>query len=368
MKNLLVVAPHFPPKASGVGDYVFVMCEEWSKIYSSVTVLTLEKNPTRTNSTNVIVKSFELSDLTWKIWRTLKTYNDSDILIQFTPNMYAKLGLNIKLLVGLFITSLQGIRFSIYFHEKHHPVSAKWPDWWLGPIQKIIYLLLKKMSAKSLYSFAEDQIYQDDQIIVPVCSNLIEAKPLDLEVKKKFGLDQYLMFFGTTHASKCIDWVLEAYIALDEKIKAKYPLVIVGSRREDLPTKYASSNHNFIILNYLPTYEVSHLIAGATLLLAPFIDGLSSRRGSALAAFENGVLVVSNFGRNTNTEIPWSDFCLMADQPDFLKFAQKVKEVLDSKVDYSDIKRNAVMNYQKYFSKKVIAQKIQNALNVPNSP
>lgn len=70
-----------------------------------------------------------------------------------------------------------------------------------------------------------------------------------------------------------------------------------------------------VTLNASPT-EVAEHLATARLVLLPFPDGISSRRGSVLAAMGNGALVVSTTSRG-ELDI-FRERCLMGDTPEQL--------------------------------------------------
>lgn len=76
-------------------------------------------------------------------------------------------------------------------------------------------------------------------------------------------------------------------------------LVLIGAKREEWPGKLAE-DPRWRFTGPLPEAEVSKELASLDVFLAPFVDGISSRRTSAIAAFAHGVAVVTNWGRLTD--------------------------------------------------------------------
>jgi len=354
---------------SGVGDYSWIMVQEWAKILDQVYVLTAQPQEFTPDENNIkIFPSNSLKDFHHHLYLNIsKLPIETKVLFQFTPNMYSRVGVNFQLLFTAIKLRLSGRQFSFYFHEKHYPLNFKWPDLILSLIHIFIYQNLKMLSSKILYSFNEDHDPNFPYPVIPVCSNMPIVSGNDKEVLNRNNLDQYFIYFGSTHPSKCVDWVIEAYCQLSESIQTKFPLVIVGSKIENLPCQQLITNQNIKILGYLSPIDVSNLLFHSSLVLAPFIDGVSSRRGSVLAALSNSALVVTNIGRNTNPEIPWNDFCLLSNsdsKSDFFKFVEKSVVQLRT----HDGKRAlAKIAYHQFFSSQKSAQRIKNILFLPDS-
>lgn len=369
MRKLIVICPHYPPKASGVGDYVHMMSSAWAKLYDEVFIFTEQKNPVSPLAKNIRVESCSINQLTIGIYHTIKNdCNDADVLFQFTPNLYARAGMNFKLLLGLIVLRSAGIKYSFYFHEKQYPLSFNPKDVILGSLQFIIYSILKLSSHKSIYSYADMQRIGIGEYVVPVCSNMPEIASMSgSPVSTKYHLNKFFMYFGTTHPSKCLDWVIKAYNELSDAKKSEYPLIIVGTKQEDLPLKPICARNPIKCLGYLPAEEVSQLLTEATLVLSPYIDGISSRRGSTIGAICNGASVVSNLGRNSNLEFPWEEFMLVSSEASFESYRNKFLLVCENISSYSGLSSKAREAYLKYFAHDILATKIRDILNMPDS-
>jgi glycosyltransferase involved in cell wall biosynthesis len=76
-------------------------------------------------------------------------------------------------------------------------------------------------------------------------------------------------------------------------------LVLIGVSRDQWPGKLVG-DPRCRFTGEIPEREVSRELAALDVFIAPFVDGISARRTSVIAAFAHGVPVVSNWGRLTD--------------------------------------------------------------------
>lgn len=369
MKSIAIVTPHFPPLNSGVGDYAWIMANEWSKTLDQVHVITAQPQAKISSAKNIKIQSSNsLNDFYKGLYSNLlQLPKETKILFQFTPNMYSRVGINGQLLLTTLKLKFSGRKFSFYFHEKFYPMNLKWPDFFLSSVHRLIYFILKLLSDKVIFSFNENHSIQFPYPVIPVCSNMPIISSDENDILLKSRLKQYFIYFGSTHPSKCVDWVIEAYDQLPESIQNQFPLVIVGSKIENLPCQELIKKRDIRVLGYLSPTDVSTLLHFSSLVLAPFVDGVSSRRGSVLAALSNGSLVITNKGRNTNPEIPWDQFSLVCSsdlKADYTNFVSNAVSQLSS---FEIKKAEAKKAYLQFFDSQISAKKIWDVLFLPNS-
>lgn len=97
--------------------------------------------------------------------------------------------------------------------------------------------------------------------------------------------------------------------------------------------------------------DVSRELSRLRIALLPFPDGMSARRGSALAAMGNGAIVVTTSGASSSEE--FHSICVMADHPESLP--DRVEEVLDHALKFEPM-RIAGQEYARSRSWQGIAQ------------
>lgn len=130
---------------------------------------------------------------------------------------------------------------------------------------------------------------------LPVGSNLPEvlSKPHDGAEILHFGT------FGSPHASRRIDLVAAAVAAVRaEGVDARF--VFVGSGGNKAEGVFLEAGIPFRATGGVSPEDAAQEIADLDVFLAPFSDGLSGRRTSAIAALQAGIPLVSTAGHRTD--------------------------------------------------------------------
>jgi len=136
--------------------------------------------------------------------------------------------------------------------------------------------------------------------IVPIGSN-IEASvqalpPLNRRPPK-------LVYFGQISESKGIEIFLEAVATLRAR-KIAFQAAIIGAVMDEHSSlmaaiREAAAQHDIDLRFDLPSSEVAEELASARLAILPFPDGISDKRGSALACLNHGVVVITKQSEKT---------------------------------------------------------------------
>lgn len=148
-------------------------------------------------------------------------------------------------------------------------------------------------------------------ILLPVGSNLPVATLNREEARKKLEISAdatVVALFGNAHPSRLTGWAGAAARALPEA-----QVLYVG--RDGAIFREACAGVPFRDEGFLMDAEAALRLRAADCLLSPFTDGISARRGSALAALRQGTPVAT-------TSRSWSD-PIMLDNP--LVFSCPVK-------------------------------------------
>jgi glycosyltransferase involved in cell wall biosynthesis len=112
-----------------------------------------------------------------------------------------------------------------------------------------------------------------------------------------------LIYFGQIGENKGLDLVIEAVAALRSQ-GSKIPVAFVGAVTD--PTspvvsavREAASKHDVELRLNLSSEDVSKELARATHAYLPFPDGISDKRGSALACLKHGIAVLTTHSEQT---------------------------------------------------------------------
>jgi hypothetical protein len=256
--RIRIVSPGFPETPGGVTDHTARLRRHWKDAGHEVQVLGT---------------SDEAPDAVAERWREERV---EAALIQYVPFLYGRRG------VSRFPERIaragrqRGIRTTLFVHETWVPLT-RLPWLALGPIQRRqLRRLIGVVDAAVTPVPAWAELLAHDTRVVYVGSNLGEAPP---GVTTSHPLPGPVVF-SPFAAGLRWDWIVAAVDA----IGADPPLVLVGADEEE-----AQANH-VLARWHRPEWDRARLV------LAPFVDGLTGRRTSALTAASAGVPLVSSAG------------------------------------------------------------------------
>lgn len=166
-------------------------------------------------------------------------------------------------------------------------------------LRKILCILMLRMTNQCIVtnSYEEKAIFlaankKNNIIIIPIGSNI--KAPTQI-CKKKSGI----IYFGLLAPGKG----LERFIKITQFInKIKYSVTVIGGAvkgHEEWLKKIISANPEIKFRINLTEVEVSEQLNKAFIALLPFPDGISGRRGSALAALSHNLQVITTSGNST---------------------------------------------------------------------
>lgn len=115
-----------------------------------------------------------------------------------------------------------------------------------------------------------------------------------------------------------------------------------------------------------PASEVSRILQGADLVLAPFPDGVSSRRGTVMAALQHGRTVVTNRGPSTDAlmlDLIQEGVVLSAEDTSTAAFSRILARVLHRPAgEVAELSERAAETYAARFSPAVAAASLVSVL------
>jgi len=139
----------------------------------------------------------------------------------------------------------------------------------------------------ALYSFARDRCH-----VIPIGTN-IEGGPAVAGARR----DGSVVFFGQLSPGKGV----EEYLATARLLRLRKPdlkVVLMGRVMEPKSrfarqVRQACAETGIELLESLPAALVAERLGAASVAVLPFPDGISDKRGSALACLANGLTVVT---------------------------------------------------------------------------
>lgn len=354
--KIQILSPNYPPQKCGVGDYSFFLSEEFSRQGVETTVFTRTQMEKKGKADLALLSNFTTQGID----------ENTTTIIQYTPQLFN------SFLECLKIFQKAKGPVWINFHELYFPPSLSLHGLLIGIPHWIRFVALLHLADQVVFSTSEFYLRWTKRLPylkgkmhwIPVGSNI----PVVSKVDSSSEDAEYRLFhFGGAHPTHLYDYIFEAFLAvLNLENGSRYRLILAGVSQEalkDILNNYPSlMNHPQIsYLGYLSAEEVSLSIQNADLVLAPFMDGVSTRRGSLMAALSHGKRVITTVvAGDDSSDIPWADFLetveLSGDAK--LKFSRKVVQLVnESKVQRKVFELKAVEAFQKLFSWDVIAKK-----------
>lgn len=240
------------------------------------------------------------------------------IFVQYVPQAFGMKGMNL-LFIGWLIR--QRCPFWVLFHEVHFPLS-------LG--QRLKHRVLAHVTRRMACAVAsradrvfvtiprwgmllEDMMYGGKPIEwLPVPANVVptaSATERDA-VRTRLGLAKHKVVghFGTYRDLEGSGLRESVELLLAERPDAA--VLLIGRGSDEVAHLWASAGKPQKISRLHATGaveadELSALIAACDVMLQPYVDGISSRRTSAMAALAHGIPVVST--RGEATEPIWAE-------------------------------------------------------------
>ncbi|MDD3079521.1 MAG: hypothetical protein PHH37_10520 [Paludibacter sp.] len=316
--SITIITGAYPPVTCGVGDYTYNLFEtehaknnKWKLYYSS---------------------GWEYSSCMKKI-RDIKQHKSIVLNLQYPTVTYKKSLL--PHLLCIYFSCFTKKRFSVTMHEfSQLGIKPKFAS--------LIFLLFSNRliftteyelnSALKIFPFIKRK-----SSIIKICSN-VASSPIQKEIiLREFDLG----YFGLIREKKGIEEFIRT--VQDITIKQKEVKVIfigkISPGAEDyahLIIKKLKLLHVNIFLN-LEFSTVTEYLNDCKIAYLPYPDGVSERRGSALAVLENGMILVTKKGKQTPKEI--YQCCEFVEWND--NASDKIINLLNKSVSFYIKKQNA---------------------------
>lgn len=268
MSGVAIVSPGYPSVTGGVTDHTHRLRAHWDASMPVEIVSALDEPPPAVVS--------RLHDM-----------GVTALLLQYVPFLYAHRGLS-----GLPIRMIRagqtaGLRTTVFVHEP-----------WVPPT-RLPWLVLSPLQRRQLQVIVRNA----DAAVTPVPAwqRTIGAKVETLYVGSTLGRPpddappvETPVVFSPFAAGLDWSWIAAAV----REIGAG--LTVIGATSDELHDHAGTrawAEREWTCTGRLPADEVLRALAGARLVLAPFVDGITGRRTSALAALSAGARLVTSMGR-----------------------------------------------------------------------
>jgi len=324
--RVLVISPLYYPDEEGLAHYTTEFCRHLQQD-ADVTVLTGVR-AAETGPGGVLVlpwlERWDLAGLLLALGRA-RFIRPDRILIQFVPFMYARRGgINFAIVAAAAVAALHarmggngGVQ--IMFHELWHWRSSR-------PRELAMHLAHRTMvvglclAARDVFCATErfasevrDALGGVERPIhlLAVGSNLERAESA-LRPRPPHDGPLRVGLFGSLHASKNVPMVLRALQRASARAKGRIKVSVIGLERRELSSAVPDLadwlDAEATVTGWVTADQAAAKLAEQDFLVSYFQDGVSSRRGSLLAALCEGVPVVTTWRDVSDTvflDQPW---------------------------------------------------------------
>lgn len=223
------------------------------------------------------------------------------VLLQYNPFRYGRWGFAPGLVRDVLrLRRRRRIPLAIMVHEAWFPMTD-WRSTLIGLWQRAqLRLLLRLADGVMTSTEALAREVGHDAVHVPVATNITPAVLSSQEARDRLGLDGGLAvaLFGRAHPSRALRDA-EAAIARLAEAHGTQQLTILNLGA-DAPGLRVPSGVEVLSPGRLAADELSLHLLASDIVLLPFTDGVSTRRGTLMAALAHGRPVLGQRGRNTD--------------------------------------------------------------------
>ena len=307
--RLCMLVPALPPQLDGIGDYSAMVASGLSKQFDVSIVVRKQTTPTNTVPGVASVTQYGHNNRAkdvLQVYDHVQQLNAEGLLVQYNPFSYGRRGLNPWLPIVLRRIATNGTCLGVMAHETY--VVSGSPLWRLiGRLQQLQLAAIGK-TARITYTSCERYREHVSAVapkatvrVMPIGSN-IPRVPADRAVQKeRLGIPAdttVLGLFGTTGSGVQPGFIAEVLRRSAGSSKCVI-LLYVGSQGDAL--RDVIPNDQLMDLGRLQPNEVSLAMSAMDIYLATFDDGISTRRGTVMAALQHGIALVGTRGKNTDS-------------------------------------------------------------------
>ena len=223
------------------------------------------------------------------------------VLLQYNPFSYGPRGLAPGLLHDVWrMRRRSRTRLAVMVHEAWIDMNDA-PSTLIGLWQRAQLRALLRVADRVMTS---TQALADElgggAVHVPIASNITPVPTSPRAARSRLGIEGKLAvaLFGRANPARALDYAEAAIAALVDALGAdKLAILNLGADAPALKVPSGVEVHNS---GRLPPDEVSVHLWASDLVLLPFTDGISTRRGTLMAALAHGRPVLGLDGRNTD--------------------------------------------------------------------
>jgi glycosyltransferase involved in cell wall biosynthesis len=296
------------------------------------------------------------------------------ILLQYNPFNFGRWGFAPWLPAKLWRLrrSKPRPRIALMVHEMYYPITD-WRSALMGGWQRVQFLAVRVLSdvvftsvspwAKALESHRPRRPVHH----LPVGSNLPDMRHARADERERLGIGEdaiVLAAFGTGHPSRLLDYVAHAA----DSVASQGHETVLLNLGFNTPEVSVSPEVRVLAPGHLEEEAISRHLAAVDIYLAPFTDGVSTRRTTLMAALQHGLPIVGTDGHNTDEMLRGPTSAMrLTPVGDDEAFSRSVCQLADDAAARAELGERARLLYEGEFDWSVVADRLLAQL-LPESP
>jgi glycosyltransferase involved in cell wall biosynthesis len=315
----------YPPQPGGVADYSWLVASGLAQAGHDVHVWTTEPtvNGPTPEAPGVTVHrtcgSWSRPDLT-RLSASLDAHpQPRRLLVQYTPNAWGHKGINIPFCRWLLLRRHLGDDIWTMVHEPFYPwrLFDKPTRWVLAVLHRLMMFDVIRASRRMFVSTSTligrlrpfEWGRRRPMTAIPVPSNIPTLSQTDpaLVAERRHSLapggETLIGHFGTfgSHTDAEMNVLIRDLLATGQNRK----IVLVGRNSVKFAASHPEWSGRVIATGGLDGFGVAYTLQACDILVQPYTDGVSTRRGSMMAGVSQGCPIVTV--RSFNTEPIWAE-------------------------------------------------------------
>ena len=339
--------PVLPSTLDGIGDHTARLSAALAA-HAEVRVLTAQPDVDAIDGVDV-VQALRLPPRrgVWDLVGTVRADPPDWLFVQFNQFSYGRWGLNPFLPLALWQLQrvVPELKIAVMFHEDFLPANS-WKNaimttwqraqfWALGALANHVFFSIDPWVQQYQHWWPGTRVDH-----LPVGSNMPYVPTDKHEIRQELGIKEstFVMgVFGSLHASRLLGHIQAAAEAVRARTEDAV-LLYIGPHGEGF--RDAMNGLPVIDAGRLPSIEVSRHFQAIDVHLAPFIDGVSTRRGSFMTGLQHGVATVTTQGELTdrffqNDHDTYFSMVPASDQRAFAEVALRMLNETDERNTYA---------------------------------
>jgi hypothetical protein len=376
LKSIDLIVQSLPPVHDAIGEYTACLASELAR-HSNVRILTAVDSIPDSIRNVGLERCFSLvsSKRFGGLQDQLRATTANAVVLQYNPFAWGRRGWapDLVRVMKHFKQERPDVCLGVMFHETYM-MNPGFRSWVMRQYQRCQFNSLTSLSDVCFFSTElwANQLHQRKpqahSVHLPVGSNLplSTADPAITRKNWSIGQNDFVCgVFGGNHPSRMVPWIESAVGKMIRENKTDRKVVFLHVGGDNI--KWKIPGVPSVVTGRLSAYSAADAVATMDLMINPFSDGISTRRGSAMAALQHGVPVLTTRGHAT--EALWDDVegkCIFRspnDRHDL--WLQACREAWHATAAIESSHTESIKQfYQNHFDWPVIAKKLMNSLGL----